>query len=87
MTPLQSIAAKIAAAFSACHELAVQAGSTYELADFARILRSPAVGLTSNQRAILANTSEADLVDALHTEIASGRYDAALGRQQPEYPN
>jgi hypothetical protein len=83
---LANIARKIAAAFSACHELA--AASTYQLADLARTLRSPATtGLTNNQRAILANTSAADLVAALHTEFASGHYDRALGRLQAEYPN
>ena len=84
---LQAIAAKIATAFSACQELATAAGTTYELADFAKILRGPATGLTSNQRAILAGVSEADLVAALHSEFKSGRYDAALGREQPEYQN
>lgn len=81
---LQSIAAKIAAAFSACHELASAAGSTYTLDQFAKILRSP-VGLTDNQRKILADTSEGELVAALRDQFSSRRYDAALGRLPPEH--
>jgi hypothetical protein len=77
---LANIARKIAAALSACHELAASAGSTYSLADFAKVLRAPATGLTANQRRILAGVSEADLVAELHTVFADRRYDAALGR-------
>lgn len=88
MTPgLEFIAARIAAAFSASVELSAQSGSTFELADFAKILRSPAVGLTDNQRRILANVTEAELVAALRDQLSSGRYDRPLGREQPEYPN
>ena len=84
---LDLIAAKIAACFAASMELATQSGSTFALADFAKILRGPATGLTASQRTILAGVSEGELVAALRKQLASGRYDAALGREQPAQPN
>lgn len=84
MTPgLDHIAARIAACFAASVELSAQSGSSFELADFAKILRGPATGLTASQRTLLAGVSEAALVEALRLQFSSGRYDAALGREQP----
>ena len=86
MTPaLQSAAARIAMAFCATRELAEQEGLILEQTLFATVLRHPLFALSALQRQAVEKASEQQLIMALWRVFASGRFDQALGREQPAH--